>query len=77
MRQQSDYHYGDPTEYQKAEAEKIRAMLSAPRGPSRAWAPRVLERAAAGEPICYRAIELAREVVGMEPEREPGSDDER
>ena len=47
------------------------------RVPSKDWAPRVLERAAMGEPICQHAIDLARSVVN-EPatiEREPGSDD--
>lgn len=46
--------------------------------PSRAWAPRLLERAASGEHICYRGVELAREVVVMDAPvlREPGSDDE-
>lgn len=45
--------------------------------PDRSWAPRVLERAAAGENISPYAIELAQSVavMGIEP-REPGSDDE-
>ena len=44
--------------------------------PDRSWAHRLLERATAGETICNRGVELAREVIGMVPEREPGEDDE-
>lgn len=45
--------------------------------PDRSWAPRLLARVAAGEKICNRGIELAREVVAMGPDRVPGEDDAR
>ena len=44
--------------------------------PDRSWAPKLLARVEAGENIAPACVQLARDVVGMVPEREPGSDDE-
>lgn len=75
--------WGGVTEYG---SQTSKTMVSFARSfgknrPDRSWATRLLERVGAGERICNRGIEnarevVAREVVGTVEEREPGSDDE-
>ena len=65
-----------PTEIGRQTAKELVAFAKSfgHKHPDRSWAPRLLERAAAGEPICQAGIDMAREVVGMPLEREPGED---
>lgn len=68
-----------PTAYgSRISKEILRKLKSFVRHrPSRDWAPRLLERYAAGEKISSYAVECALEVVGAKrlAEREPGEDD--
>ena len=80
--------WGGPTEYGKRISKEILAKLRqvGHRRPNREWAARLLARAERGElmpnglPIASLAVQWAREVVArgqrIEPQREPGSDDE-
>ena len=70
--------WAGPTEYGSAIARDIRKRIAelGERRPDRSWAPKVLERVAAGESICLRIQEIAREVVERGVSREPGEDDE-
>lgn len=74
----SHKHREGPTEYGKAIIRDIRQRMKevGERKPDRSWAPKVLERVAAGESICLHIQEIAREVVERGHQREPGEDDE-
>ena len=68
----------EPTARSDAEIERMR-QVTARRQPNdpRAWARRLLDRAAAGEKLSPMQIQYATEAVRSVPvEREPGSDDE-
>ena len=70
--------WAGPTEYGKSIARDIRKRIAemGERRPDRSWAPKVLARAAAGEPICLHIQDIARDVVERGGGREPGEDDE-
>ncbi len=67
-----------PTEYGSAIVRDLRQRMAEfrDRTPDRSWAPKVLERAARGEPICLHIQEIAREVAERTGGRQPGEDDE-
>lgn len=67
-----------PTEYGRKIAADIKQKMKGfgNRTVTRSWAPALLQRAANGEKISGRSIELALAVVGHQETREPGSDDE-
>ena len=66
-----------PTAYGSKISREIQAKLRSfvHRTPSKEWAPRLLERVAAGEKISSYAVEMALEVTGAQRPREPGEDD--
>lgn len=65
------------TEYGTTTSRAIREQIKkfVDQRPNKEWAARLIARHAAGEKVNRRGLDMAREVVGPPPEREPGSDD--